>query len=392
MIFSRSSLSSLKSWDNPGTAERSESRATETLFTFSTSPSNMTLPLLPLELHQLIVNAVGDEYVAACWWDTVYPPADDIAAVPGDSRDTLRSCSLVCKHWHALTLHHTFYGVIVGLEDNVNQRVRKDRVEERLLELLRANPSIKRCIRVFCLSLSLFTSADTVKKLCCTVTPVETFHLALDELFELEPALPEPSPLDAVHPLLSSPSLRNLSICAPYLPIRILGYLCRIQSLSLREVETVGAGHASGNNQIAGWNSCKLERLNVQPAGPFMAAIGSAAASGGLSAFLKHLKHLEILLRTNDLVANPPWRVALASWHHLETLTVHWRVLGESISFIRLDDDAHTKFFVPLHRTSYELPSGVQRHSLGIAPVSALPDFGHFLPGRCADAIVQRRR
>jgi len=204
---------------------------------------------------------------------------------------TLRTFSLVSKHWHALTISYTFYGVLVELRGNRLCGAREGTsADVRLLDLLECNPSIKRCIRALRLFLNSSASAATVENFCHAIAPVEAVHLVLSRTFGDESVLPCPSSFVALRPLFSASSLRILSICTDQIPTRFLSYLCNVESLVLEGVETVAKDHGSADGHIGGWRLFKLERLKVRPAGQFLATLKRAAVEDSLSAFFERIK------------------------------------------------------------------------------------------------------
>jgi len=291
----------------------------------------MNQPSLPLELHQLIIDIIIDD--AGLAQQAVYREGED-------TRGSLGACSLVCKNWHAHTLRYIFHRVHFTLVDSDEDLTRR----AELFRLLEVNPLIRRCIRRAHIYLSISVSPDGVEALCNAISPVETFSLVL-ESSQLD--LPSPSPLDSLHPILSTSHLRNLSIWSRYFPTRMLEGLANLQSLTLEGVKVVVFNHKARDGREDGvWRSSTLERLVVTPARRFLAKIGSVADSNiGLSAFFEHLKYLDIAFDTDEMALNSSWNILLARWKRLETLIVRWHVLGEFVSTHQFGATADTDRF-----------------------------------------------
>ena len=273
----------------------------------------MDQPSLPLELHQLIIDIIGDDAIHA-------QPAQ---RAKEDPRDSLGACSLVCKDWHAHTLRYTFYRVHFILVDSDKDLTRR----AELFRLLEVNPLITRYIRRAKIYLSLSVSPGGVETLCSAISPVETFILRLESSgFNL----PSPSTLDGLRPILTAPHLRHFSIHSSHLPTSLLEALANVRSLSLEGVRVVVVDHDS---DAGPWRSSMLEKLDVTNARCFLKKIGPLMDSYcGLSAFFDHLKHLTLSFDTQDVFADSPWHIPLARWKRLETLIVGWRVFGKSVS------------------------------------------------------------
>ena len=114
--------------------------------------------LLP-ELHQLIINVIGDEVVYA---ELV------LHSVKGSARETLRACSLVCKDWHAGALRYTFHNARFSMFSG--DRLLKRNVE--LFRLLGVNPSIRGCIRRAAMNVQREVSLEDIEKVCSAISPV----------------------------------------------------------------------------------------------------------------------------------------------------------------------------------------------------------------------------
>jgi len=277
----------------------------------------MPLANLPPELHQLIIDLVAGKIVTVAF--------QPIKTAEKGIRDALRSFSLVCKDWHALTLRYTFHDLSMTIFASDKDRQRY----AALLRLLEVNPLIGQCIRRMDLSILELepVPVEIVEELCRAIARVETLRLRL----KLSPRPPtHPSALDGLHHLLSTPHLRNLSISSSYLPISLLRALLNARSLTLQGVrEVLMDGYGYGDRHSDAWRSSNLEELTVRPADRALNGI-VAAQDVGLSAFFDNLKYLDVKF---SLPAHPPdsqLHVLLARWQRLQTLVLRWDIDGES--------------------------------------------------------------
>ena len=276
----------------------------------------MLQPILPLELHERIIDVVGNEAVIAF---QAAEMVDDKVLL------ALQSFSLVCRAWHASTLRHTFYGVRIAVSDGDSQDA-EGLERTQLLHLLEVNPLIRQCIQDFDLYLTGPVSAEVVESLCHAVGPVETLRINMLKSSGVE--LSRSSPWDGLHHLLTTHHLRNLSIRSDYLPTRLLEAPPSLRSLTLGGIEEVVIDHESGDQDTGTWRSTKLERLVVIKTGHVLSIV-DAAADDSLSAFFDHLKYLDMTFNMRDLFGDRQWNVILSRWTRLETLAIRWDILGE---------------------------------------------------------------
>ena len=284
----------------------------------------MPQPTLPLELHQLIIDVLGRQRAIAF---KLYKTLDRNVQL------ALRSFSLVCKAWHALTLRHTFYGVRIVMFNDDNQD-RDGRLRAQLLQLMEVNPLIKECIQNVDLYIAGPLPAETVEALCCAFGPVNTLRVNMVKAFQ--PKVACPSSFDGVHPLLTH-HLLNLTIRSDYLPTCLLALPPNIKSLTLVATDDGVIRHDFGNGHAGTWrSSTKLEKLVVKPAARVLATI-AAAVDDDLSAFFDHIKYLDMTFYDADLTVNSrSWHVIPSRWTHLETLIVRFEILGKPTSTLCL--------------------------------------------------------
>ena len=277
----------------------------------------MTQPKLPPELHQLILDTIGDEVVHA---------ELALRKVMGSARETLRTCSLVCRDWHDLTLRHTFYNtnfVFFGGDRDMKRQA-------ELFRLLEINPLIRRCIRRTDFHLQGDVLRGHVEAMCNAISPIEILRIVF-ETSGPELDFPRPSLLDCLYPLLTTPDLRDLSIATSYFPLHVLGCVANLQSLTLTGVQMVDMGKRGDK----AWSSSTVEKLVVANGSRVLTQIGVAIKDNeDLHAFFQDLKHLDMDLAGEESLLSPPWRVLLVRWIHLETLVFHWtaRSLGKFVS------------------------------------------------------------
>jgi len=306
----------LLSWDKPACAvlEKPVLRALGLGLRPLPSPTytQMPQPTLPPELHHIILKIIGDE---------VFHAELFLHSMKGSVRGTLRACSLVSKAWHNSALPYVFHHARFFLTSG-------DRLPRRnaeLFQLLEANPSIRRCIRRAEMFLDREVLPEDVEKVCDAISPIEEFTLVLRTC---PPDLLRPS-LDGLHPILSSPHLRDLSIWSTYLPLRLLKNTPNLRSLSLLSVDMVDMDHCHNGT----WRSPTLEKLVVGNLWGFLNKIqGLGDHRTKVLAFFDCLKYLEMYSITYGVPGDNSWVVLLANWRRLETLVVHWDVTGESVS------------------------------------------------------------
>ena len=259
---------------------------------------------LPLELHQLIIDVIGDEYVSS-----KLPSKDG-------TRDALQACSLVCKSWHSRSLRHTFYSTDFAFFNG-------DRVLQRQTELFRildVNPSIRRCIRRTEIYLETGVLLEDVEALCNTISPIETLRVVVETSHD-EPDSPH-SPLEGLHPILNTQFLRDFSVWAAHFPLRLVENATKLRSLTLQGVETLDTESVRDG---AWCSESTLEKLVVARGRRVLTQVGAAVErSTGLYAFFEGVKHLEMYLTVDELLHHSSWRLLLARWIRLETLVFHW--------------------------------------------------------------------
>jgi len=285
-------------------------------------------PNLPPELHQLIIDFVGEEVIVTF---TPINRADDAV------RKTLRSCSFVCKDWHAHSLRYIFHDLWINLFGSDEDCGRY----EGLFQLIKVNPLIGKSIRRLLLSIKRTqecVTAEFVENLCREMTSVEVLDLTLlspRPLYELPDF---PSPLNGIYHLLASPHLHNLSISAPNLPLRLLEIPPNIRSLTLQGV--VGSTPAEDLFEEQGYKgapgSTTLEKLTVSNAHQVLDSI-APVAQGSLSSFFAGIKYLNMMFHDTSPDPNSRWNTVLEPWRCLQALIIHWCINGKSLSISSLD-------------------------------------------------------
>ena len=272
-------------------------------------------PILPAELQQLIIDFVGDGYVNARLLR--------LETQRCEAREALRTCSLVCKAWHSRTLRHTFY-------DNYFAFFATDRELKRHAELFRileANPLIRRCIRRAEIYMEEGVLPERVETLCKAITPIGTLRIEVGTIAS-EDGLPRPSPLDGLHPILTTPYLCDLSIFAARVPLCLLESLTNLRSLTLEGVKTLDA--ESGRDGEWCLESSTLERLVVTRGRRALSQLGDAVNSvAGLNMFFKQIKILDMDLAGDQILRDFSWHGLLARWVYLENLVFRWNVYSK---------------------------------------------------------------
>jgi len=268
----------------------------------------MPRPVLPFELHQLIIDIIGEEFVAALrpWKD--------------GTQDALHACSLVCKGWRSETLQYIFYNANFAFFSEDLDLTRP----AELFRILEINPSIRGCIRRTEIYLETGVFLEDVEALCNAISPIETLRV-VHQLSNGEPGHIFP-PLECLHPILNTHVLRDFSIWATHFSLRFLENATNLRSLTLEGVEVLD----TENVHDGAWrpeSSTSLEKLVLVGSSRVLTIIGERVEKfPGLDAFFKDVKHLEVDLADHELLPHSPWRLLLARWIHMETLVFHWTV------------------------------------------------------------------
>ena len=269
----------------------------------------MQQSILPPELHQLIINVIGDEVLHA---------GPVLHSARGRVRETLRACSLVCKAWHASTLPYTFHSARFLMFAGDIPR------NEELFRLLKANPSIRRCIRRAEMHLEWDLLPEVVERMSSAIYPLEEFTLVMPFGLPEDPQLL----LKALQPTLSSRHLLNLSVDIPYFPLALLENVPNLRSLTLEKVYIAGIGY--GDDGPGAWRSSTLEKLVLKRTSrrllDHIQAVGDIKVA--LHTFFDRLKYLDMDLYTKDLDPDGSWPILVARWTHLETLVINWSLSG----------------------------------------------------------------
>ena len=285
----------------------------------------MPQPDLPLELHQLIIDFVGEEAILS---------AAPISRAEEAVRTTLQSCSFVCKGWHAHTVRYMFHDLWINLfrTDEDHERY------EELLRLLEVNPLIARSIRRVLLSIrnNHGVTGEVVGNLCRKITSVEVLYLRI--LGALHPPSNLLSALDGLYPLLASPHLHDLSISAPHLPLRLLEIPPNVRSLTLLDVASGGSvGHLFKEHHEGTLCSATLEKLVVRKGNRVLEIIAPVAQGSPCTCF-DSIKYLDITFYAASPRPYPQWNTVLARWRCLETIIINWHIMGKSFCISSFED------------------------------------------------------
>ena len=176
------------------------------------------------------------------------------------------------------------------------------------------------------------SSREAVERLFHAISPVEVLYLAID-IGHYEPTTSRfPSPLDGLHPIFTTPHLRDLTISSDRVPLYLLEDLTDLRSFALECSQMVRIE----DNQNGMWRSSTLEKLVVRYAVLVFNQIWAANLkykNVGLAAFFDRLKYLDMDVHTSSMTGDTSWAILLARWRRLETLLVHWIVWqGEFLS------------------------------------------------------------
>lgn len=140
--------------------------------------------MLPLDIHKLIVDVVGDEFAAQ--GDVRISTARFASPRPQlgsqDPGRVLRSFSLVCKYWRTLALVHLFKNIFLFPPPPVGEPYfthKKGRPSSYALlwRVLERNPSLGRCVKHLHLDLPIGPGLSlgedhTLEKVCRILSPV----------------------------------------------------------------------------------------------------------------------------------------------------------------------------------------------------------------------------
>ena len=285
----------------------------------------MSQPVLPPELHKIIIDIISDD--AVC--DAEQSPY----RLKRGARELLGACSLVCKAWHGLTLQHTFYNAHFDLSAGERDRKRN----AVLFQLLEVSPLIRRCIRRVEMYLEWSAPPGDVEKFCSAIGPIQTLRVVLQSS-PLGRPLPRPSPLDSLHPILTTQHFRDLTIWSNRFPLRLLEDLTSLRSLTLEGVKVLDVDHSRDGT----WRSSSLEKLVLTYPRRVLNQIWAVILDNrnvGLEGFFDHIKYLDIDLDTADVFRDTSWANLLARWTCIGSLVVRWTVKGEFISIRYLNAD-----------------------------------------------------
>jgi len=170
---------------------------------------------LPLELHKVIINFVGQELLQA-------PEGSECESKTADSLGTLCQFSLVCKEWHSLSIRHIFRHLNMDPEWNNPKTRKKNGNSSRLdclLPLLQANSDIARWVETVVLKVPFAAPVSLaedglVEQICQAIAPVKSLKINFQHLFPGgDYTLKErPHLLKAVRSLTVTPHLRRLEL------------------------------------------------------------------------------------------------------------------------------------------------------------------------------------
>ena len=280
----------------------------------------MPRPILPLELHKLIIDFIGEEFVSARLHRSTRKDSAEV-------RGTLLACSLVCKEWHREALQHRFYTVNFSLHSG-DQRLKR---YDKLFRILESNPFIKQCIRRAEIIARGEILSEDLETLCNAISPLETICVVAQPAdIGFGHRLPRPSLLDGLPATLLAHHTRHFSVRSDHFPLHLLENMTNLRSLTLQGVEDV----ESENGRVAVWRSSTLERL-ILAHGRVLTQLWTAVnGNPGLHIFFKNVKYLDMDLFgeiREELLHTSPWRPILARWTRLETLVFRWAVIGKFI-------------------------------------------------------------
>jgi len=200
----------------------------------------MSLPTLPAEIHELIIEFVAQNPYRK-------------------SQKALSTCSLVCTSWHSFALRHTFQEI--EFPHNVR------RASDNILRLMEANRDISRCVK----SIIIFTTGglredpgpaytnDEFEQVCRLVST----SIVRLEIVGTAPS-PASHPLPGLSLLLKSPNLRHLKFSQAFLSTSFLEAAPHLETLSFEHVGHLILDHKDGS-KLARFNKLELMPYAVQP-------------------------------------------------------------------------------------------------------------------------------
>lgn len=203
--------------------------------------SSMSLPTLPAEIHELIIDFVAK-------------------LCHQERKKALSTCALVCSFWHSSTLRHTFREFDFP---NIG-RSRPDNT----LHLMERNGNIGRCFK----SIEIFISAiserighpytDSEFETFCRHVSRGVVRLVL--VGEQPSSTVRPILHSALSLLLKSPTLRHLRFSYPTFRTSFLEGMSDLETLSLGNVYQVDLGHQDGS-KLASFNKLEFLFPALQP-------------------------------------------------------------------------------------------------------------------------------
>ena len=271
----------------------------------SSSFSSMSFPVLPAEIHELIIEAI------AAW-------------EPAERWSTLFACAFVCASWHSFALRYTFRQI--GLVDNERGQSRL----EKLLLLMERNGDIARCVKsVRIVTTNRLTdpprTAFTSGKFeqVCRLLSTSVVRLILIGT----PSIPASKSIfhAGIFLLLKSPSLRHLTFNKAIFRTSFLEAMSHLETLtlSLDRARPVVLDHQD-TSKLA-----KVDRLEILP--QLQAVIDATRHSPDLYHLFAQTRHLVVCIY--------PWAAQTGTlgdlvglhhhhWPRCTVLDLHFRALS----------------------------------------------------------------
>ena len=244
----------------------------------------MPTPSLPAEIHELIIDWIGDGF-----------------------RESLQACALVCKHWHIYTLPYIFGSIDLSMSSTTKQL----ECLKQLLQVLDSNPLIRSRAQSLVLSVNdhLPEFDDALGKLASRIQLVTeltiTFSFPISS--DLPPFFDNNSP--------SFPHLQHLNFirCREF-RTSSLAVFSNLKSLTFEDVRRAIADHGEDFYPRA-----SLQKLVLTRSEDIMQEMQENAR---LRDAFGNIQNLEItFLNSFAFVVQPQWEGTF-NWENLRSLSV----------------------------------------------------------------------
>ena len=274
----------------------------------------MPTPSLPVEIHGLIIDIIGDEHNV----DVNHPQSHQHQL---RCMEYLRTCALVCKRWHIYTLPYIFGSVDLARYSNHYETLTpQNQLErlERLLQVLEPKPFIGRYVR----SLSVFANGhlpefhDALGKLVSYIQLVTM--LTISYRFPSSP--PDLLPFFDNNPSLF-PQLQHITLWrAEDFKTSSLRVSSNLKSITFYEPDQIITDHGEDFH-----NHASLQKLVLDSSDSVMTKMQTDARFRGL---FRNVQHFDMALSRPIIDVERPYWQGTLNWENLRSLSLSSGWLG----------------------------------------------------------------